>query len=160
MLSCLVPGAWPSTGTITTRLMIWIVVAVNLCVCDKRRIIPFTEKLCRRLDPAAAVCLLLPNQRRYLKLNRLSKLLWCWGKDREGTAMPVTDVLVQLPFCICRHCSTFTSQSPFSWIPTVLWARQSLEARLDLSVFSLSFHIVCQGSKRMAELSKVVFPHS
>lgn len=49
VLSCLLPGAWPSTGTVTTRLMNWVAVTVNLCVCDKCRIIPFTERLCRCL---------------------------------------------------------------------------------------------------------------
>lgn len=72
-------------------------------------------------------------------------------------AMPVTDVLVQLPVCICRRCSTFRSRSPFSWIPRVPQAQQLLGARLDLSVFSLPFCIACQGSKRVAESSRWVF---
>ena len=72
--------------------------------------------------------------------------------------MPVTDMLVQLPFCICRHRSAFASQSPFGCIPTMLQARQSLGARLDLSLFSLPFRIACQGSKRVAELSRWFLP--
>jgi len=72
--------------------------------------------------------------------------------------MPVTGVLVLLPFCICRQCSAFTSQSPFGWVLTVLQAWQLLGACLDLSLFGLPFRVVCQGSNRVAELSRWFFP--
>lgn len=53
VLFCPVPGAGPSTGPITARLMIWVVVAVNLCVCDKRRIILSHKGFAGALGPTA-----------------------------------------------------------------------------------------------------------
>lgn len=113
------PGAWP----VTSRLMSWVAVAVNLCVCDKSSL--SQRDFAGALGPTAGACFLLLNQLRYLKLNLLLKILWCW----DGEVMPVTDVLVQLPFRICRQCSAFASQLPVIWIPTVLQALQSLGAQ-------------------------------
>lgn len=159
MLSCLVPGAWPSTGSVTTRLMIWVVVAVNLCVRDKCRIVPFTERLCRCLGPnrcrlpLAAEPALLPEVKPALETSVVLGEGWRGHSDacyRRACAAPVLHLQALLNF----HKSATLQLDPHGAVGlAVAWSTSG-------SVLGLPFHVFMPGQYKGGRVVKVFFPHS
>lgn len=117
VLFCPVPGAGPSTGPITARLMIWVVVAVNLCVCDKRRIILSHKGFAGALGPTAEP-VSLPEVKPALEspaaLPSFGQSL-TFGLDPRGAAHPC---LGHVWICLCWAClSLLPARAGGCWLP-------------------------------------------
>lgn len=96
------------------RLVMWVMVVMNLCVCDTRGIIPFTERLCR------GVLELPPESKGKSALENSVEL----GRERTQQCL----------FQLCS-CSSYSSSANCPWAGS-LWSCRT-DKHLDLSLFDL-----------------------